>query len=245
MEGIKNMRKSRKSIVLLGLLVMALIINIGFAAWVIIAPTADANKEGSIKVETVQDQSWQFSTTWCESTTITKDEEDKDVLDKLATDPVIVFGTPKGVNQSDKWLQNTTIGEENLVAYLYVKAIPASDEAVSRISDSYMTFTINESYFGAAVIQGVIAKPTIKIGNGEAATHTNDSHVYTLTAQQLKDGVFITITFKWGINGNPYTHYNAIDPTIDNIASAKSDLEALAKLVDAKFTLKISVTNPA
>lgn len=239
------MRKSRKSIVLLGLLVMALIINIGFAAWVIIAPTADANEKGSIKVETVQDQSWQFSTTWCKSTTITNNETNQAVLDQLDGNPLIVFGTPDGVvDQSNKWLQNTTIGKENLVAYLYVKAIPASDEAVSRISDSYMTFTINDSYFGAAVNQGVIAKPTIKIGNGEAATHTNDSHVYTLTAQQLKDGVFITITFKWGTNGNPYTHYNAIDPTTDNIASAKSDLEALAKLVDAKFTLKISVTNP-
>ena len=237
------MRKSRKSIVLLGLLVMALIINIGFAAWVIIAPTADANKEGSIKVETVQDQSWQFSTTWCKSTTITK-EDNQDVLDKLATNPIIVFGTPKGVDQSDMWLQNTTIGEENLVAYLYVKASPASDEAVSRISDSYMTFTISDSDFGAAVTKGVIANPTIQIGTGEAVPHKNDKTVYTLTAQQLKDGVFITITFKWGTNGNPYTHYNAIDSTKDNIASAKSDLEALAKLVDAKFTLKISVTNP-
>ena len=238
------MRKSRKSIVLLGLLVMALIINIGFAAWVIIAPTADANKEGSIKVETVQDQSWQFSTTWCKSTTITK-EDNQDVLDKLATNPIIVFGTPKGVDQSGMWLQNKTIGEENLVAYLYVKAIPASDEAVSRISDSYMTFTINDSYFGAAVTKGVIANPTIQIGTGEAVPHKNDKTVYTLTAQQLKDGVFITITFKWGTNGNPYTYYNAIEnPTKDNIASAKSDLEALAKLENAKFTLKISVTNP-
>ena len=239
------MRKSRKSIVLLGLLVMALIINIGFAAWVIIAPTADANKEGSIKVETVQDQSWQFGTTWCKSTTITK-EDGQDVLDKLATDPVIVFGTPDGVvDQSNKWLQNKTIGEENLVAYLYVKASPASDEAVSRISDSYMTFTISNSDFGAAVTKGVIANPTIQIGTGEAVPHKNDKTVYTLTAQQLKDGVFITITFKWGTNGNPYTYYNAIEnPTKDNIASAKSDLEALAKLVDAKFTLKISVTNP-
>ena len=238
------MRKSRKSIVLLGLLVMALVINIGFAAWVIIAPTADANKEGSIKVETVQDQSWQFSTTWCESTTITK-EDNQDVLDKLATDPVIVFGTPKGVDQSGMWLQNKTIGEENLVAYLYVKASPASDEAISRISDSYMTFTISDSNFGAAVTKGVIANPTIQIGTGEAVPHTNDKTVYTLTAQQLKDGVFITITFKWGTNGNPYTHYNAIKNPIDtDIASAKGDLEALAKLVDAKFTLKISVTNP-
>lgn len=240
------MRKSRKSIVLLGLLVMALVINIGFAAWVIIAPTADANKEGSIKVETVQDQSWQFSTTWCESTTITKDDDNKDVLDKLATDPMIVFGTPKGVDQSDMWLQNTTIGEENLVAYLYVKASPASDEAVSRISDSYMTFTISDSDFGAAVTKGVIANPTIQIGTGEAVTHTDDKTVYTLTAQQLKDGVFITITFKWGTNGNPYTHYNAIKNPIDtDIASAKGDLEELAKLENAKFTLKISVTNPA
>ena len=239
------MRKSRKSIVLLGLLVMALIINIGFAAWVIIAPTADANKEGSIKVETVQDQSWQFSTTWCKSTTITK-EDNQDVLDKLATNPIIVFGTPKGVDQSGMWLQNKTIGEENLVAYLYVKASHASDEAVSRISDSYMTFTISNSDFGAAVTKGVIANPTIQIGTGEAVTHTDDKTVYTLTAQQLKDGVFITITFKWGTNGNPYTHYNAIKNPIDtDIASAKGDLEELAKLVDATFTLKISVTNPA
>lgn len=238
------MRKSRKSIVLLGLLVMALIINIGFAAWVIIAPTADANEKGSIKVETVQDQSWQFSTTWCKSTTITK-EDNQDVLDKLATNPIIVFGTPKGVDQSGMWLQNKTIGEENLVAYLYVKASPASDEAVSRISDSYMTFTISDSDFGAAVTKGVIANPTIQIGAAAAVPHTDDKTVYTLTAQQLKDGVFITITFKWGTNGNPYTYYNAIEnPTKDNIASAKSDLEALAKLVDAKFTLKISVTNP-
>lgn len=239
------MRKSRKSIVLLGLLVMALIINIGFAAWVIIAPTADANKEGSIKVETVQDQSWQFSTTWCKSTTITK-EDNQDVLDKLANDPIIVFGTPKDVDQSDMWLQNTTIGEENLVAYLYVKASPASDEAVSQISDSYMTFTISDSDFGAAVIKGVIDNPTIQIGTGEAVPHTDDKTVYTLTAQQLKDGVFITITFKWGTNGNPYTYYNAIkNPTDTNIASAKGDLEELAKLENAKFTLKISVTNPA
>ena len=238
------MRKSRKSIVLLGLLVMALIINIGFAAWVIIAPTADANEKGSIKVETVQDQSWQFSTTWCKSTTITK-EDNQDVLDKLATNPIIVFGTPKGVDQSDMWLQNTTIGEENLVAYLYVKASPASDEAVSRISDSYMTFTISDSDFGAAVTKGVIANPTIQIGAAAAVPHTDDKTVYTLTAQQLKDGVLITITFKWGTNGNPYTHYNAIKNPIDtDIASAKGDLEALAKLVDAKFTLKISVTNP-
>ena len=239
------MRKSRKSIVLLGLLVMALIINIGFAAWVIIAPTADANEKGSIKVETVQDQSWQFSTTWCKSTTITNNETNQAVLDQLDGNPLIVFGTPDGVvDQSNKWLQNTTIGKENLVAYLYVKASPASDEAVSRISDSYMTFTICNSDFGAAVTKGVIVNPTIQIGTGEAVPHTNDKTVYTLTAQQLKDGVFITITFKWGTNGNPYTYYNAIkNPTDTNIASAKSDLEELAKLENAKFTLKISVTN--
>lgn len=211
----------RRSVIMIIMTFMLLtLVGVGFATWIIIAPTEESKAEGNITVETVQSQnSWQFEAKWVD------DEGNELGKDKK---PEIVFGLPSDMEiEAGKkvWLTNDHIGTENLTVYLYVKAsvtdvqVDANDYAkielksvVTTAASDGQEATTDEKVLSTYLGDDASVSVTVK----EDETNTP---VKELSSQQLKDGVTLKITFGWkyndgetdGIVENPYTHFNKLD----------------------------------
>ena len=101
----------RRSVIMIIMTFMLLtLVGVGFAAWIITAPTTNKEVTGNIEVETVESKvSWQFEAYWVNEPT-TGDPVKNDAANN------IVFGTPKDKVEK-AWLTNDTIGQENLTVY--------------------------------------------------------------------------------------------------------------------------------
>ena len=114
----------RKSVIMIIMTFMLLtLVGVGFAAWIIIAPTTDKTAGGNIKVDTVESQvAWTFNVEWFDLE-VEKDEEGNETKQfvKRTTAPEIVFGTPAEPIEK-AWLTNSKVGIENLTVYLYIIA---------------------------------------------------------------------------------------------------------------------------
>ena len=211
----------RRSVIMIIMTFMLLtLVGVGFATWIIIAPTEKSTAEGNIKVETVQSQkSWQFETKWVDADGNELGENEK---------PEIVFGLPSNMEiEAGKkvWLTNDNIGLQNLTVYLYVKAsvtdvvVDKNDYAnvdlfavVTTPASDGQTSTISEEVLSTYL--GDVASVSVTVKGDETNTPVKE-----LSNEQLKDGVTLKITFGWKYNDgktdvideNPYTHFNKLD----------------------------------
>lgn len=208
----------RRSVIMIIMTFMLLtLVGVGFAAWIITAPTTDEEVTGNIKVETVESKvAWQFDAKWVNS------PDDLTTPDKTE----IVFGTPE-TSVSKAWLTNPTVGKENLTVYLHVKAKLAEkeDERVQVGEKDYAKVTLNvvapnpdKSTGQPATIESVLSTYLGDVASVKVTLHDSDAEVTELTAQQLIDGVVLKITFGWkykdgesDVTTNPYTYFNAKD----------------------------------
>ena len=204
----------KKLTLLVSLLVMTLMFTVGLAAWIITAPTTDNNTQGNINVDTVEEHGWQFVTAW-----VNEDGTDAAV-------PTINYGLP-GTTPEYSWLTNSTVGAENLVAYLKVTVDKsfASDTVTNAavVINFTDTATVTDTTKVTAFATAVDAKYASYVIEYQTATTTEGKTTYsytdtngTVTDAQLEAGVILRITFKWGtVSGgvNPYTYYNASDYT--------------------------------
>jgi hypothetical protein len=132
--------RRRRIIMFFATIMSVAIIAVGFAAWIITSPTDDSINNGSISVETVTLEGWQFETYWVANA------ESKD---SLGADykPSIVFGKPADPTKGNVANNSETV--ENLKAYLYVIAKPIEGTVINDTAsvkldkDIIATFEVN------------------------------------------------------------------------------------------------------
>ena len=213
--------RRRRIIMFFAMIMSVAIIGVGFAAWIITAPTQGSVNNGEITVDTVELHGWQFETKWV-------NDNNK-----------IVFGTPNTSAEGYKapkndWLSNVTasgetpIGVENLTVTLHVKGVEVKDAADGYEIKDTATVTFE-------LVDTKSEKPTY------SNYFTYEVGKTTLTTEELKNGVDIVITFKWATldNTNPFIYYNNLECTEVNYKAA---LDYLDGLYDAVTGLSFRVT---
>lgn len=197
--------KSKLTITVASILSVLVLVGVGFAAWVISNPGVEKSQDGTITAEGVEDKSYTLDAV-------------------IAADDKIVFGAPTTPDAtfSTPWLTNST--KEDLTATLNL-TIKYNDWNYVPDNFTVTMKTTKENSVFDSLCKGVLIKdktikiidnPTISYGtkptvetvvmNGDPITiakgaFTNDTE--TSTAK-----LTVTITFKWGTNGNPYNYYN-------------------------------------
>lgn len=197
--------KSKLTISIASILSVLVLVGVGFAAWVIINPNVNKEAESTITAETVTDKSY--------------------TLDAQIKGGEIVFGAPE-TTIAGAWLTNPT--KEDLTAELTLTLTYNDWNVVPDNFNITMATTGNNSVFNElrdgvkteSKAKGfkIIANPTISDGdklneeivmNGAASTIAKTAFKKAESGNTAK--LIITITFKWGTNGNPYTYYNGKD----------------------------------
>lgn len=198
--------KSKLTISIASILSVLVLVGVGFAAWVIINPNVNKEAESTITAETVTDKSYTLEAAF-------------------AADEKIVFGAPE-TTIAGAWLTNPT--KEDLTAELTLTLTYNDWNVVPDNFNITMATTGENSVFnelregvkteGQAKGFQIIANPTISYGDklNEVIVMNGAASTIAKTAfKQAKSGntatLIITITFKWGTNGNPYTYYNGKD----------------------------------
>lgn len=200
--------KSKLTITIASILSVLVLVGVGFAAWVIINPNVNKEAESTITAEGVTDKSYTLDAAF-------------------EADEKIVFGAPEQTI-TGAWLTNPT--KEDLTATLTLtlnykdwSVIPTEFSVTMATTGANSVF--NELRDGVTTenkAKGfkIIDNPTIVYGetpakeivmNGEegaavkiaktAFTGYNENEAGTAT-------LTITINFRWGEKGNPYTYYN-------------------------------------
>ena len=238
----------RRVIMLIGIMMLVAVVGVGFAAWVITAPTEDATSNGNIEVEQVTEQtSWSFGAYWVNSAQYQPVESGEDG-GKLTGNPTVVFGTPKDTIE-DAWLENSEIGEESLKVYLYVKAIAGDDaEAINEASGSVSLYALVPSENEDE--EAVATDLNTYLGKF-ASVSVSDTE---LDSNELVQGVVLTIEFKWNtftsktevidesqtnateyeythVESNPYTYYNSAKYSVELANLANEYLTGLYNLL--------------
>ena len=200
--------KSKLTITVASILSVLTLVGVGFAAWVISNPSVSADQNGTITAETVSDKSYTLEAV-------------------IAADDKIVFGAPKTPDPkiTTPWLTNSTV--EDLTATLNLTIKYNVWDYVPKNFSITMATTNEKSVFNS-LREGVefntkkikiIDNPTISYGspatvetvtmNGtDATTTTIDREAFTKDSDNKTATLTVTITFKWGENGNPYNYYN-------------------------------------
>lgn len=225
--------KSKLTISIASILSVLVLVGVGFAAWVIINPNVKKDAAGNITAETVTDKSY--------------------TLDAQITGGEIVFGAPE-TTIAGAWLTNPT--KEDLTAELTLtltyndwNVVPDNFNITMATTGENSVFNeLREGVKTESKAKGfkIIANPTISDGdklnevivmNGAASTIAKTSF------KQAKSGntatLIITITFKWGTNGNPYTYYNGKDYATFH-EEANAVLTELYRLNTEKYKVTIS-----
>lgn len=197
--------KSKLTITVASILSVLTLVGVGFAAWVISNPSVSADQNGTITAETVSDKSY--------------------TLEAKIDGGEIVFGAPKTPDPkiTTPWLTNSTV--EDLTATLTL-TIKYNEWVYVPKNFSITMATTNENSVFNSLRDGVefntkkikiIDNPTISYGslstvkpvtmNGTDAT-TIEREAFTNNSDTKTATLTVTITFKWGENGNPYNYYN-------------------------------------
>lgn len=205
----------RRSVIMIIMTFMLLtLVGVGFATWIITAPTTDGEATGNIKVETVQSQkAWQFDAKWVKSPT-----------DLTETTAEIVFGTKSSDSIKQAWLTNETIKDENLTAYLYVIAnvdknigVNVADNDIANVDlKAVVTKTSVPAEGETSTTTEVVDLEGYLEGVATVSITVNGNAITKLTAKQLREGVVLTITFDWDykdkdgnpVDDNPYIYFN-------------------------------------
>jgi hypothetical protein len=215
--------KKRRIIMFFAMIMSIAVIGVGFAAWIITAPTEDGFKDGTIAVETVKTHGWKFELSW-------KDDDNS-----------IVFGTPNTTKEGYvapkySWLSyngtveaGTSFGVEDLDATLTVKGVKA---------DNADDFVITETAYVVFEFVGGKAVDYSKY-------FTYELSKTELTSSELTAGVDVTVTFKWKYEVNPYDYFNKqaysealSKEAYDYLSGLKNDTDGLS------FKITLTTKNP-
>lgn len=250
----------RRSVIMIIMTFMLLtLVGVGFATWIITAPTTDGEATGNIKVETVESKvAWQFDAYWVNKPTTGDPVKNEDANN-------IVFGAPEQ-NVDKAWLTSNGTEKENLTVYLFVKAkvhtdenkkveVAANDIAKVDLKAVITTQTVGdgqESTTAPALSEYLKEVATVKV-----TLVDSDTEVKELTAEQLKTGVVLQITFRWSYKDgttdvveNPYKYFNRLPYNEANATTAETYLKALNnKLAACSFkvvlTADVKTTQPS
>ena len=225
--------KSKLTISIASILSVLVLVGVGFAAWVIINPNVNKEAESTITAETVTDKSY--------------------TLDAQITGGEIVFGAPE-TTIAGAWLTNPT--KEDLKAELTLtltyndwSVVPDNFNITMATTDKNSVFNeLREGVKTEGKAKGfkIIANPTISYGetldkeivmNGAASTIAKEAFKKAESGNTAT--LIITITFKWGTNGNPYTYYNGQDYATHR-EEANAVLTELYRLNTEKYKVTIS-----
>lgn len=217
--------KKKFSLTLISILSVVVLVGVGFAAWIITTPNVEEKQTGTITASGVTDARYK--------------------LTAAITNGSIVFGKPSGYsdNNSDWFKPGKDVGDENLTATLTLTLTKPDDTALEKeVFDKYLpdtfTFTmnatkakeVNNTGFNAEVTAGRIKYPTISY-TASGATSATTENVTFGTPIEIKKSAFtkgtdgkytltITITFAWGNDGNPYTHFHGKTQTPELVTKA-------------------------
>lgn len=225
--------KSKLTISIASILSVLVLVGVGFAAWVIINPNVKKDAAGNITAETVTDKSY--------------------TLDAQITGGEIVFGAPEKTI-AEAWLTNPT--KEDLTAELTLtltyndwNVVPDNFNITMATTGENSVFNeLREGVKTESKAKGfqIIANPTISDGdklNEEIVMNGAASTIAKTAFKQAESGntakLIITITFKWGTNGNPYTYYNGKDYATFH-EEANAVLTELYRLNTEKYKVTIS-----
>ena len=226
--------KSKLTITIASILSALVLVGVGFAAWVIINPNVNKEAESSITAEGVTDKSYTLDAAF-------------------AADEKIVFGAPE-TTVTGAWLTNPT--KEDLTAELKL-TLTYNDWNVIPDNFNITIATTGENSVFNELRDGVktenkakgfkiIANPTIAYGETAATEIEMNGAASTIVKKAFKQvegsntaTLTITITFKWGTNGNPYTYYNGQDYTTYR-EEANAVLTELYRLNTEKYKVTIS-----
>lgn len=217
--------KKKFSLTLISILSVVVLVGVGFAAWIITTPNVEKKQTGTITASGVTDARYELTAT--------------------ITNGSIVFGKPRGYsdNNSDWFKPGKDVGDENLTATLTLTLTKPDDTALEKeVFDKYLpdtfTFTMNatkadavdNTSFGAEVTAGRIKYPTISYTASGATSATTENVTFGTPIEIAKsaftkgtDGKYtltITITFAWGNDGNPYTHFHGKTQTPELVTKA-------------------------
>ena len=231
--------KSKLTITVASILSVLVLVGVGFAAWVISNPSVKESQDGTITAEGVEDKSYTLEAA-------------------IAADDKIILGAPvtPDASISTPWLTNPT--KEDLTATLTLTIkyndwnyVPENFSVTMKTNKEDSVFnSLREGVSINSKTIKIIDNPTISYGspstaktvtmNGtnpttiEKTAFTNDTKNNTAT-------LTVTITFKWGENGNPYNYYNKLGYK-DYREEAKSVLDELYKLNTETYKVTIEGT---
>lgn len=218
--------KKKFSLTLISILSVVVLVGVGFAAWIITTPNVEERQTGTITASGVTDARYK--------------------LTAAITNGSIVFGKPSDyrADSNDWFMPGSDVGDENLTATLTLTLTDPDGNAWAdeTVFDNYLpnTFTfimnatkakeVNNTGFNAEVTAGRIKYPTISY-TASGATSATTENVTFGTPIEIKKSAFtkgtdgkytltITITFAWGNDGNPYTHFHGKTQTPELVTKA-------------------------
>lgn len=217
--------KKKFSLTLISILSVVVLVGVGFAAWIITTPNVEKKQTGTITASGVTDARYELTAT--------------------ITNGSIVFGKPRGYsdNNSDWFKPGKDVGDENLTATLTLTLTKPDDtvldeEVFNNHLPNTFTFTMNATKadvanntgFDNEVTAGRIKYPTISYTASGATSATTENVTFGTPIEIAKsaftkgtDGKYtltITITFAWGNDGNPYTHFHGKTQTPELVTKA-------------------------
>lgn len=245
------MTKTKKILIpIIAILVLASVVGIGFAAWLIVNPVNETVDGGSFVADEVKDYTY----------TATAAASDNITFGKAAA--------PAGTNYG--WLSATDVPADALTATITVTLDPTVDRTTAeqmlngnklKVAVSYKGVYNGATYekegaFNSAVTAKYLANPTLKVGettkNLAEAEAWGESNLFVeLTASNFtatESNTYtaeITITFAWGENGNPYTYFNGLPYSTENATAASAMLSAVRELNNGKYQIHLETVAPS
>ena len=236
------MTKTKKILIpIIAILVLASVVGIGFAAWLIVNPVNETVDGGSFVADEVKDYTYTAT---------------------AAASGNITFGkgaAPAGTNYG--WLSATDVPADALTATITVTLTPTVSETTAEQMLNGNKLKVAVSYkgveagaFNSAVTAKYLANPTLTVGGTTksiAEAWGADNLFVELTASNFtatESNTYtaeITIAFAWGENGNPYTYFNGLPYSKDNATAASAMLSAVRKLNDAKYQIHLETVAPS
>ena len=236
------MTKTKKILIpIIAILVLASVVGIGFAAWLIVNPVNETVDGGSFVADEVKDYTYTAT---------------------AAASGKITFGkgaAPAGTN--DGWLSATDVPADALTATITVTLTPTVSGTTAEQMLNGNKLKVAVSYkgveagaFNSAVTANYLANPTLTVGGTTKSISEAwgaDNLFVELTASNFTAAesntytAKITITFAWGENGNPYTYFNGRPYSTENAAAASAMLSAVRKLNDGKYQIHLETVTGA
>lgn len=239
------MTKTKKILIpIIAILVLASVVGIGFAAWLIVNPVKETVDGGSFVADEVKDYTYTATAAAIGNITFGKD------------------AAPAGTNYG--WLSATDVPADALTATITVTLTPTVKETTAaqmlngnklKVAVSYKGLENGEKSgaFNSAVEAHYLANPTLKVGETTksiAEAWGADNLFVELTASNFTAAgntytAEITITFAWGANGNPYTYFNGLPYSTENAAAASAMLSAVRELNNGKYQIHLETVAPS